>query len=118
MRDSDRATLKGIRVYVALRSYAKAVGVKRLADLWGCDDGTVVAKLERRNRNRVHIEELIAVVDADADDLVYAVLCEQLGREVGERKGPPVSEAERLRAALRDTVGPEVAELVERKAGL
>lgn len=118
MRDADRAMLKGIRLYAALRVFAKAVGTKRLAELWGCDEGTAIAKIERRNRNRVHVEEWLAVFDADADDIVYGALCEQAAREVGARKGPPVAEADRLRAALRDTLGAEVAELVERKAGL
>lgn len=118
MRDSDRALLKSMRLRAVLRSYAKAVGVKAIADLWGCDEGTVVAKLEERNRNYVKTHEWLAVFAVDAEGTVFAAWCDQAGYERAERKQPPQSEEERLVVAYRELCGDEIHELARKKAGL
>ena len=118
LKDADRALLKSVRVRVALRSFANNVGLKQLAALWGCDEGTVSAKIDERNRHRVNTHEWFAVFVADPCGAVFAAWCEQAGYERAERKQLPQSEADRLRAAMRDTLGAEIVELVERKAGI
>lgn len=116
MHDADHALLRSIRCYAALRLYAKEHGIKHLAALWGCDEGTAAAKLERRNRNRVHAEEWIAVFRAETHGAVFAAWSEQSGYERAERKQPPQSEEERFMVVARETLGDELFELLRRKA--
>ena len=118
MKDIDRALLKSLRARTALRSFAHDVGLKRLAEIWDCDEGTVIAKIDERNRNSVKTHEWFAVFDADPSGGVFAAWCEQSGHEKAERKQPPISEADRLLAAASDLLGPELLELLKRRAGV
>lgn len=119
LTESDRALLAGVRLRSAVRSLAKEVGFKRLGDLWGgADEATVSQKVDEKNRHYMKPHELLAAMALDNSGGVLAVLCDELGYERPERKPDPASEAERLRAALRETLSPEIAEVIERKAGL
>lgn len=118
MKDLDRALLASVRVRAALRAFAKEVGFKRVADLWGCSEDLVGQKIDEKNRNAVKPHELMAAMACDLRGGIIAVLCDEMGYEMPGRKVEPTSEADRLIAAAGELFGPDVLELLRRKAGL
>lgn len=127
MRDSDLAVLHAARVRKLLRSVAEEIGIKALGDDWRSRDGrpvghaTVNHKLAGTEGRNVGLEEFVDLLLRDRLDLrILAALCDLSGCEPPERKRvlEPGEKLERLDGALDDVLGPEVAELVRRKAGL
>lgn len=118
MKDLDRALRKGVRVRLALRAWAKDVGFKVVADLWGCDEATVSLKLDERNRHFVKVHEWLTAIEHDHKGGILAAICEEVGYETPERKQDPATEGDRLLAAAGELFAPDVVELLRRKAGL
>jgi hypothetical protein len=121
LRDLDRARLVAIEVRKALASAADRLGRKQLAEDWGVATDTAVSnKLADTGRHRLHLEEALDLLLRDTSLTALAAICEACGCEAPERKRvlDPGEKLARLEAAVAETLGAEVAELVRRKAGL
>jgi hypothetical protein len=120
MRDRDRASLAAVRVREELKAVADKIGRKQLGDEWGCSETSVNGKLGDIGRHRIHLEEVVDLIIRDRDLRVLAELNELSGCEAPERKRvlDPGEKLQRIEEAAGELFGPDVLELLRRKAGL
>lgn len=119
MRDLDRATMALARLRCAVRSVADQIGIKALAEDWDCSsERKVTDKIEQRDRHYLKPEELIDLILRDRSGQIISELCELAGYDTPERKHLK-TEAEKFTSldAAIESLGPEVADMLRRKAG-
>ena len=118
--DIDRAMMLANRIRQRLKAIAQQAGHKAIAEAIGCEEGNVSNKLDSRQRHVLHPHELFYLMLLDRDLGVLADISDALGCEPPERKRV-IEDAEKYRRVmdvLGEVVGPEIVELIERKAGL
>jgi hypothetical protein len=120
MADFDRDLLSSSRVRAACKDVAAGLGHKEVARLWRCEENLVGLKLNETGRHYMKPHELLALKRVDANGLIVAADCEELGYEAPERKqiDDPGEALKRLPGALRKYLRDELAELIEREMGL
>lgn len=120
MRDRDRAEIVATGVRRAITLVADAIGRKQLADDWDCTETNVGNKLNDAPRHPIHLAEVIDLVLRDRDLLILGALTEAAGCEAPERKRvlEPGEKLSRIEAAASELFGPDVLDLLRRKAGL
>jgi hypothetical protein len=119
MRDRDQAQLVAVKVRSAAKAVVEEIGPKVFAEEWGCSEAQVSAKTGETQRHYLKPAELVQLVLQDRYGRILSVLCDAAGYEMPERKRvlEPAEKLARLEAAVTEALGPELAEVLMRKAG-
>ncbi len=66
------AKKRSARLRAACKAVAKEYGYKTIAALWRCDEDTVGQKIDEKNRNCIHPDEMLELKRLDARGVIKA----------------------------------------------